>query len=367
VLGTGHAAAVLRTLGGLERPLAVHRESRTRHRPQVRDATCAPRRDGVDAGGVDVRTEDLAAPAVVVGSCRRTGWVRVTRGLHRRADAADPRLADLLAWQALLPVEAAFSALTAAALRGWDLPPLPDLPVCAAMPYGATAPVRPGQLRVTRHRLPPPHDALRGLRVTTASETLLTCASLLSLLDLVVVVDSALRARDVELLELHLLCRQRRRGVGRLRQAVALADPESDSVMETLLRVLHVVCGVEVETQHTVRDAHGTFVARGDLWLVGTRTLVDYDGAVHADRPQQRKDRRRDRRVSGAQWVLQAYTDGDVLRRPVTVLREADAAVGRPHDPGRIRAWTALFRESCWTPAGRTALSRRHGLRPTPA
>lgn len=56
----------------------------------------------------------------------------------------------------MLPGEAAFSALTAAALRGWDLPPLPDdLPVSAAMPYGATAPVRPGQLRVTRHRLPP--------------------------------------------------------------------------------------------------------------------------------------------------------------------------------------------------------------------
>ena len=65
--------------------------------------------------------------------------------------------------------------------------------------------------------------------------------------------------------------------------------------------------------------------------------------------------------------ILSRFIDEDVLRRPVTVLREADAAVGRPHDPGRIRAWTALFRESCWTPAGRTALSRRHGLRPTPA
>jgi hypothetical protein len=304
-------------------------------------------------------------PEVVVGHRRGATWVRVSRGLHRRADVADPRRADLLAWQAVLPAEAAFSALTAAHLRGWDLPPLPDdLPVCAAMPYGATAPVRPGQLRVTRHRVPPPHDVLRGVRVTTAAETLLTCAPLLALLDLVVLVDSALRARDIELLELHLVCRQNRRGVGRLRQAVVLADAQTDSVMETLLRVLYVVCGLDVETQHTVRDADGRFVARGDVWLRGTRTLADYDGAVHADRRQQRVDRRRDRRIADADWVGRAYTDDDLLRRPATILREADAAVGRPHDPRRIRAWTALFRESSWTAAGRDELARRHGVRP---
>ena len=300
-------------------------------------------------------------PDVARGRRRGTAWVRVTRGLHRRAGVADPWRTELRAWQLLLPAEAAYSALTAAALRGWDLPPLPgQLPVCAAMSYGVTAPVRSGALRTTRHRMPPPHDVRAGLRVTTAAETLLTCAPLLSLLDLVVLVDSALRVRDIELLELRLVCRQHRRGVGRLRQAVALADPEADSVMETLLRVLYVVCGLDVETQRTVRDADGTFVARGDVWLRGTRTLADYDGAVHADRPQQRKDRRRDRRVTRADWQLLAYTDHDLLRRPVTILREGDDAVGRPHEPRRIRAWTALFRESCWTAAGRAALSRRH-------
>lgn len=313
---------------------------------------------------MDVRTEQPAQePTVVTGRRRGQDWVRVTRGLHRRADVADPRRADLLAWQLLLPEEAAFSALTAAELRAWDLPPLPDdLPVSAAMPYGVTAPLRPGQLRVTRHRLAPPHEVDQRVRMTTAAETILTCAPLLSLLDLVVLVDSALRARDIELLELHLVCCLHRRGVGRLRRAVALADPEAESVMETLLRVLYVVCGVDVETQHVVRDAEGGFVARGDLWLRGTRTLADYDGAIHADRKQQRADRRRDRRITDADWVGRAYTDDDLLRRPATILREADAAVGRPHDPGRIRVWTALFRESCWTAAGRADLAGRHGV-----
>jgi very-short-patch-repair endonuclease len=291
--------------------------------------------------------------------------VRVTRGLHRRADAADVRAADLRAWQQLLPEEAAFSALTAAERWGWDLPPVPDdLPVCAAMPYDLTAPVRPGRLTVTRHRLPPPYVVRDGLRLTTPAETLLTCAPLLEVLDLVVLVDSALRAGDIELLELWMICSRRRRGVGRLRRAVRLADPQADSVMETLLRVLHVVCGLDVVSQYVVLDDAGGFVARADLWLCGTRTVPEYDGAVHADRPQQREDRRRDRRLSAAGWVRNAYTDQDLLRRPVTILRDADAAVGRVHDPLRIRAWTSLFRASSFTPAGRTAVAGRLGRRP---
>jgi hypothetical protein len=72
------------------------------------------------------------------------------------------------------------------------------------------------------------------------------------------------------LLALHLICRFHRRGTGRLRKAVALADPESGSVMETLLRVLHVVCGPEVESQVKIRAADGTFVARADLRLQET-------------------------------------------------------------------------------------------------
>lgn len=341
--------------------MTVHRRPPSAVLHKVEATRVRGRRASSHRVRMDERPND---PDVVVGHRRGTSWVRVTRGLHRSADAPDPWLVNLLAWQRLLPREAAFSALTAADLLGWDLPPLPDdLPVCAAMPYSLTAPVRPGQLKVTRHRLPPPHVVRRGVRVTTAAETLLTCAPLLSLLDLVVLVDSALRAGDIELLELHLVCRLHRRGVGRLRRAVALADPEAESVMETLLRVLHVVCGFDVESQHVVRDGNGMFVARGDLWLRGTHTLPEYDGAVHADRPQQRADRRRERRLADVEWVRRAYTDDDLLRRPVTILRESDAAIGREHDPSRIRAWTQLFRESTFTPAGRAALARRAGVR----
>jgi hypothetical protein len=84
-------------------------------------------------------------PEVVVGHRRGATWVRVSRGLHRRADVADPGRADLLAWQAVLPAEAAFSALTAAHLRGWDLPPLPTTCRCAPpCPTARPHPYAPG-------------------------------------------------------------------------------------------------------------------------------------------------------------------------------------------------------------------------------
>lgn len=300
------------------------------------------------------------ATEVAVGRRRGKNWVRVTRGLHRRADAADPRRAVLLAWQELLPDEAGFSGPTAAERWGWDLPPLPDaLPVCVAMPYGLTAPTRPGQLRVTRHHLAPPLLVRDGLRLTSPGETLLTCAAWMTVLDLVVLIDSALRAGDIELLELRLLSRHHRRGIGRLRRAVALADAGAGSVMETLLRVLLVVCGLDVVSQYVVRDECGEHVAQGDLWLAGTDTLVEFDGAVHTEREQHRKDRRRDRRLLRARWRRFGYTDRDVFQRPVSILRDADEAVGRPYEPVRIRAWTDLFRESSFTATGRVALARR--------
>ena len=300
-----------------------------------------------------------------VGRRRGSDWVRVTRGLHRPAAAPDPRRADLLAWQALLPDEAAFSALVAAELRGWHLPPLPaDLPVNVAMPSGLTAPTRPGLIKVTRHKLPPPHDLLAGIRVTTAAETIRTCAPWLSLLDLVVLVDSALRSREIELLELWLSARDHRRGAPMLRRALALVDAGAASVMETLLRVLLVVCGHDVLTQHVVRDSEGLFVARGDLWLPGTRTLPEYDGVVHLERRQFRKDRVRDRRLAAAGWVRHGYTDEDVFGRPADILREADDAVGRCYDPTRLHAWLELYRDSCFSPSGRAALARRLSAAP---
>jgi len=304
---------------------------------------------------------DLLDPPVARrGRVRAAGWRRVAHGLHV-PDHLDGLTADLVAWQQALPASGCFTHLTSAALRGWWLPPLPgDLPVFAAIGRDDVRPKRPG-VRTTRHPLAPPAVELDGLRVATATGTLLACAADLGLLDLVVLLDAALAAGACTVQEVSQAAARRRRGAPRLRLALTLADARSESAWETVLRMLLHTCGVDVVPQHEVRH-DGAFVARGDLWIRGTRTLQEYDGGDHLVAERHRDDLRRDRRITQAGWQRHGYTAPDLLTRAVTVLRDADRALGREHRPERIRAWHALLTDSLFTPAGTTRLRARWGL-----
>ena len=293
---------------------------------------------------------------VLVGRHGGQGWLRVTHALHRRR--ATP---ELVAWQRLLPAGAAFSHLTAARLHGWWLPEAPaGLPVLVDQPRTLPRCRRAG-IRVTRTIGEVPSTVVGGLRVASPAATLLACARDLGLLDLVVLVDSALRtgctAEDVA----HAAA-PHRSGAPLLRRALELADGRSESPWETLLRVLHVSVGVAVVPQHTVRTADGTFVARGDLWLPSTRVLHEYDGAVHRSSSGHANDLRRDRALTAAGWTRRGYVAADLCREPVAVLRDIDDAVGRPHRPERVREWARLLRGSTLTEAGRARLRARLGL-----
>lgn len=267
--------------------------------------------------------------------------------------------ATLPGWQTVLPEGAAFTHLTAAREYGWWLPPLPEAtPVFADVEQGGTWPRRAG-LRITRHPTAVESRDVGGIRIATPAETLLACARDLSLLDLVVVVDAALHAGSCTTVDLAEVAARRRRGAPLLRRALKLVDGRSESAYESLLRVLHVVCEVPVEPQHEVYDDRGVFVARGDLWIVGTTTLHEYDGADHLDRARHRRDRRRDRAIGQVTWTRRGYVKEDVLTQGISILRDADASLGRPHRPERIRAWHALLVASLFTPAGQATWDRQ--------
>jgi hypothetical protein len=303
-------------------------------------------------------------PLVTSGPHPGRGWLVVTRGAHRTAEATDLWTAVLQAWQLALPESAVFTHLTAARIRGWWLAPLPDdLPVFAAMPVDANRPRRRG-LVVLRPKAAPECCAVNSVRCASAPEIILACARDLEILDLVVVIDSALHSGDCTLAELESLAGARRRGAPRLRLALTMCDGRSESAWETLLRILHVVCEVPVEPQHEITDETGLFVARGDLWLVGTKTLHEYDGGDHLERRRQRQDLGRARRLGHADWERRGYTREDVLHQAVRILRDADASLGRPHEPQRIRVWHELLRESMFSPAGIARIRRRLGLAP---
>jgi very-short-patch-repair endonuclease len=147
-----------------------------------------------------------------------------------------------------------------------------------------------------------------------------------------------------------------------LRKAAALADPRAESPWETLLRVLHEVSGVPVVPQYELYD-RSRFVARGDLWLEGTRVFHEYDGGDHLLRAQQRKDLRRARAMSDSGWVRRGYTAVEVVQQAHVIVRDADLSLGRPHRPERVRPWYALLAESLFTPRGTARVLRRWRIR----
>lgn len=292
------------------------------------------------------------------GHVRRRAWVRVSRGLYRRQLGEDGPTSTLLAWQLALPEDACFTHLSAAVARGWPVPPLPEgVPVFASMSNGGNRPRRPG-LRVSRLARPVEFDVIDGVRVASAAEILLAAARDLGLVDLVVLIDGALRLGECTTEDLLRVAGGRAAGALNLRRTLPYADPRAESAWESLLRLLHVLCEAPVRSQWEI----GPF--RADLRILGTRRLPEYDGGKHRDPERQARDLARECELQRRGWQRYGYTWQVVLHRGQLILRDADAALGREHDPARIRVWHRALSESLFTPAGTSRLLARWTLGP---
>jgi very-short-patch-repair endonuclease len=303
---------------------------------------------------------DRATP--IRGEVRESGFRRVSHGLYRPVLPEERRrgpVVDLSAWQLVLPEDAVFTHITAAQLLGWWLPRLPEhVPVFAAT-AGDRRPRRAG-LCCSRLERSAPTGVVEGLPVDAPGEVLLRSGRDLGLLDLAVMLDSARRmVGDQVATEVQDLCRGSRPGVRRLRAAALLSDARSESAWETLLRLFHVSVGIEVEPQHVVNDVAGRFVARADLLLSGTELLAEYDGGHHLSVQQQQEDLRRARRIAETSYVRRGYTADDLVNKPLTMLREIDRALGRPHRESRLSTWRHWLRESSYSAEGRRRLQNR--------
>src|SRR3954452_2107197 len=188
-------------------------------------------------------TQDLTP---VRGEVRLAGFRRLSHGLYlpQAETSTDAReiLRDLQAWRLVLPPDAVFTHITAAALNGWWLPLLPEqVPVFAASSEEAGRPRRPGLVcsRLRRGEDAAAPITRRGMPCDSAEEVLLRAARDLGELDLIVMMASALRRGDVIDQRLNRLCATRRPGVRRLRLARAWADPRVESPGEVLLMTFH--------------------------------------------------------------------------------------------------------------------------------
>ncbi|HEY0952516.1 hypothetical protein [Nocardioides sp.] len=295
---------------------------------------------------------------------------RVSHGLYKRrreglSDDEEYRR-ELAAYRLVLPRSAVFTHLTGARLRGWRLPKLPEqVPVFVAVRLKDPRPRRHGLIcsRLSTSRAP---TMLHGLPVEEPEEILLRMARDLGTLDLVVVIDSALRAGDLNAARMEQLLSSRRPGVRVLRAAYALATDRSESAGETILRLFHTALDVPVDPQVELFDDNGTSIGRVDLLLTGRTDAHEYDGEHHRDKDQHRVDMRRERGWAGTPYVRRGFALDDLLNHAAVVMHEIDRVLDRPHRIRRLHRWRRLVDNSLYSEAGRDRVMnrwrRQHGL-----
>lgn len=164
-------------------------------------------------------------------------------------------------------------------------------------------------------------EMVGDLRLTAVLRTLADLCQVLTTAHAVVAVDSALRQALVHVEELSLTNRFGR-GCDRMRAVGRLVDPQSGSVLESLLRVLLAQAGLSApSTQHVINDRMGRFVGRVDFCWVAARLVVEADGfAFHSDRASYRDDRRRLNELERLGWRVLRFSWEDVVDRPETVV-----------------------------------------------
>jgi very-short-patch-repair endonuclease len=283
--------------------------------------------------------------SVLSRACAAGTVVRIRRGVYAAARLAPlPRFVVTdqgVAAAYVAHVRAALLSLggtatacgrTAAALRGWGLLVEPSRVIEVAVPHGRGR-ARARGVRITQRRrlAREPVEVLTGtspLWLTTPLRTVLDCCLSLPLVEAVVACDSALRARAVSMGEL-LQAAGRQSGVRsarRIRRVLQLADPESGSVLESVLRCHLLLAGIDgFTTQRVLRAAGGQYVLRVDFCFESCRLVVEADGAKW--HPDPGRDRALDNRLACLGYRVLRYTWAEVVHDAERVVAEVLEAI----------------------------------------
>lgn len=192
-----------------------------------------------------------------------------------------------------------------------------------------------------RHRLPglcPRADRLedaeicvvRGVTVTSPARTALDLACWYPLMHAVAAIDALARAAELTIADVGILAdRSRgRRGIGRARRAIELADAGAQSPKESWLRTLLIQAGLpRPQTQIPIHDEWGKAIAYLDMGWAELKVAVEYDGDHHrTSRSQYSYDVRRSEMLARRGWIVIRVTAED---SPEDVLRRVRDALAR--------------------------------------
>lgn len=173
---------------------------------------------------------------------------------------------------------------------------------------------------------------VRGLRVTSPSQTWLQLAHSLPPDAVVVLADAMTRRKNpattVRELRQLMEATYKMRGIVRCREAIDLVRPGTDSSMETRARLLLVQAGLPCpQVNVPAHDEAGLFLALPDLSYPELRIAIEYDGDVHRTDPATwRRDVERRQRLEDAGWIIVTATADDVIRHPERLVRRVRAA-----------------------------------------
>ncbi|GAA1773172.1 hypothetical protein GCM10009795_019100 [Nocardioides hankookensis] len=307
-------------------------------------------------------TDPKEPPKPVRGRIRLVSQRRVSHGLgvEKVGGLSDDEefRRDLGAYLLVLPPDAVFTHLTAARLLGWQLPRLPEqVPVFVAVGLKSRRPRRPGLICSRLVRPAEPGTRFK-LPIDRPEEILLRASRDLGLLDVLILLESALALGHVDAERMEAVLASGRPGVRLLREAWIRCTGRSESAGETVLQQFHRAMEIPFEPQVELVDADGVVLGRADILVTGTTFLHEYDGEHHRSKRQQSIDLRRDRGLMAA-YVRKGFTLDDLVNHPAVVMHEIDAALDRTHDLTRLRRWKGIVANSMYSADARDRVMNR--------
>src|SRR4051794_865722 len=282
------------------------------------------------------------AAGLTRGQLRGSAFLRLSHDLVVRLDDAIDARERLQLLATVLPPDAAFSHLTAAALLGAPV----DAPARAhvALRPRKVLPQR-AEFIVHGRRLGDEDVVeLDGLRITSAAQTFLDLAQHLSPAELVAVGDALARTGHLtpDGLVARLARADRVRGVVRARACAPQLSPLAMSRPESLMRYWLLSSDLpDPQPQVPVHDRWGSVVAHGDLGYPDWKVLLEYEGRQHAEAEQFGRDVDRYSLMGADGWLVLRFAQRHLNRG--TVLDRTRRALlsrgWRPQDPLIIGEW----------------------------
>lgn len=274
------------------------------------------------------------AAGLTRGQLRGPRFLRLAHDLVVRLDDAIDERERLQLLSTVLPVDAAFSHATAAALLGAPV----DAP---RRPHVALTPRRvlPQRAEIVVHarRLESAdvvvHD---GLRMTSGAQTFLDLAPALWPADLVAIGDALLRGRHMtaESLDERLARAARVRGVVRARTCAPLLSPLAMSRPESLMRYWLVTSDLpDPRPQVPVLDRWGEAVVHADLGYEEWKVALEYEGRQHAEVDQFGRDIDRYSLMAADGWLTLRFAARHVNGPAVVLDRTRRALLSRGWRP----------------------------------